>query len=235
MATLEPAPVTRRELMKAQRREQLLDAGARLIADRGFFGVRLDDLGAAVGISGPAVYRHFANKEALLVELLVGVSERLLAGGRAVVAAASSPAEALEGLVDFHLDFAFDDPELIRIQDRDLDNVPAADRRTLRRTQRQYVEVWVQVLREVHPGLAEETARVQAHAAFGLINSTPHSATPAIATRARPVLRQMALAALSESPQAASRIQPARKRKQPGQEPAGGDGTVSGLVDDQRR
>ncbi|MFC4125866.1 SACE_7040 family transcriptional regulator [Nocardia rhizosphaerae] len=197
MATIDPAPVTRREALKAQRREQLLDAGARLIADRGFLGVRLDDLGAAVGISGPAVYRHFANKEALLVELLVGISERLLAGGQAVVAAAETPERALEGLVDFHLDFAFGNPELIRIQDRDLDNVPAAERRVLRRTQRRYVEVWVGVLRDLDPELAEDTARIQAHAAFGLINSTPHSAPSTSAAKARPVLRAMALAALS--------------------------------------
>ncbi|MFD3505882.1 TetR/AcrR family transcriptional regulator [Nocardia sp. NPDC058666] len=197
MATTEPVQVTRRDQLKAQRREQLLAAGARLIADRGFFGVRLDDLGAAVGISGPAVYRHFANKEALLVELLVGVSERLLAGGRAVVDASTTPAAALTALVDFHLDFAFGNPELIRIQDRDLDNVPTPDRRTLRRTQRHYVEIWVGVLRDLTPTLPEETARIRAHAAFGLINSTPHSASAASASRARPVLRQMALAALS--------------------------------------
>jgi AcrR family transcriptional regulator len=53
---------TRREQLKAERRSQLMDAGARLIAERGFLGVRLDDLGAAVGISGPAVYRLFPNK-----------------------------------------------------------------------------------------------------------------------------------------------------------------------------
>ncbi|MFC6014259.1 TetR/AcrR family transcriptional regulator [Nocardia lasii] len=196
MSTTEPVQATRRELLKAQRREQLLAAGARLIADRGFLGVRLDDLGAAVGISGPAVYRHFANKEALLVELLVGCSERLLAGGRAVVAAAPTPTAALPALVDFHLDFAFGNPELIRIQDRDLDNVPTPDRRTLRRTQRHYVEIWVGILRDLTPALPEETARIQAHAAFGLINSTPHSASAASASRARPVLRHMALAAL---------------------------------------
>ncbi|MFC9965027.1 TetR/AcrR family transcriptional regulator [Nocardia ignorata] len=192
----EPVQATRREQLKAQRREQLLTAGARLIADRGFLGVRLDDLGAAVGISGPAVYRHFANKEALLVELLVGISEHLLAGGRAVVAESSTAAEALAGLVDFHLDFAFGNPELIRIQDRDLDKVPTPERRVLRRTQRQYVEVWVEVLRELTPALPEDTARIQAHAAFGLINSTPHSASAASAAKARPVLREMALAAL---------------------------------------
>ncbi|WP_062984042.1 SACE_7040 family transcriptional regulator [Nocardia anaemiae] len=196
MISTDPVTLTRREQLKLQRRAQLLDAGARLIADRGFLGMRLEDLGAAVGISGPAVYRHFPNKDALLVELLVGVSQRLLDGGKAVVARTGSAREALDGLVDFHLDFALGEPELIRIQDRDLENVPAGPRRELRRTQRQYVEIWVAVLRELHPELPEETARVQAHAGFGLMNSTPHSATNATATRARPVLRQMALSAL---------------------------------------
>ncbi|AYF73666.1 TetR/AcrR family transcriptional regulator [Nocardia yunnanensis] len=196
MNSAETVAPTRREQLKAQRRQQLLEAGARLIADRGFLGMRLDDLGAAAGISGPAVYRHFPNKEALLVELLVGISQRLLDGGRAVAKAATTPAAALEGLVDFHLDFALGEPELIRIQDRDLENLPDSARRQVRRTQRQYVEVWVEVLRALHPNLPEQTARVQAHATFGLINSTPHSA-PTSPTRARPILRRMALTALT--------------------------------------
>ncbi|WP_405134613.1 TetR/AcrR family transcriptional regulator [Nocardia sp. NBC_01388] len=196
MTSSDTVAPTRREQLKAQRRQQLLDAGARLIADRGFLGMRLDDLGAAAGISGPAVYRHFPNKEALLVELLVGISQRLLDGGRAVAAQAPTPAEALDALIDFHLDFALGEPELIRIQDRDLENLPDSARRQVRRTQRQYVEVWVAVLRDRYPDLPESTARVQAHATFGLINSTPHSAPAATATRARPVLRRMALAAL---------------------------------------
>lgn len=194
---------TPRELQKAHRRTQLLAAGARLIAERGYLGMRLDDLGAAVGISGPAVYRHFPNKEALLVELLVGVSRRLLEGGRAVVENTETSVgawEALTGLVDFHLDFALGEPELISIHDRDLDSVPADARREIRRTQRRYVEIWVRTLRELRPDLAEDAARVQAHAAFGLLNSTPHSARPAT-SRTRPVLRGMALAALGAAAQ----------------------------------
>ncbi|MET8800314.1 TetR/AcrR family transcriptional regulator [Nocardia sp. NPDC004568] len=196
MTSADSATPTRRELLKQQRRGQLLVAGARLIAERGYLGMRLDDLGAAVGISGPAVYRHFPNKEALLVELLVGISRRLLDGGSAVAAAAEGPRQALAGLVEFHLDFALGEPELIRIQDRDLDNVPLPARREIRRTQRRYVEVWVGVLCEMTPGLTEEAARIQAHAVFGLLNSTPHSAAPA-RDRSRAVLRSMALAALT--------------------------------------
>ncbi|MFI6315406.1 TetR/AcrR family transcriptional regulator [Nocardia fusca] len=197
MTSADSATPTRRELLKQQRRGQLLAAGARLIAERGYLGMRLDDLGAAVGISGPAVYRHFPNKEALLVELLVGISRRLLDGGSAVAADAEGPWQALAGLVEFHLDFALGEPELIRIQDRDLDNVPPPARREIRRTQRRYVEVWVGVLCEMTPGLTEETARVQAHAVFGLLNSTPHSAAPA-RDFSRAVLRSMALAALTD-------------------------------------
>ncbi|TSE02174.1 TetR/AcrR family transcriptional regulator [Skermania sp. ID1734] len=195
--SIETETPTRREQMKANRRNQLVQAGARLIAERGFLGVRLEDLGAAAGISGPAVYRHFSNKEALLVELLVRISQRLLDGGTAVVEQSTDPAEALAGLIEFHLDFALGEPDLIRIQDRDLENLPTAAKRQVRKAQRQYVEIWVGVLRQLDPALGETQARVQAHATFGLINSTPHSASTLPPAVARPVLRQMAAAALS--------------------------------------
>lgn len=187
---------TRREQMKAERRRRLLHAGAKLIAERGFHGVRLEDLGAAAGISGPAVYRHFPNKEALLVELLTGISERLRDGAVAV-AARSTPAQALEQLIDMHLDFALDEPDLIRIQDRDLENVPPTARRLIRRAQREYVEVWVAVLRRTAPRLPELDARIAAHAVFGLINSTPHSGSRTPAALTRKVLRRLATTALA--------------------------------------
>ena len=64
------------------RREQILKEAARLFAERGFHGVGVDEIGAAVGISGPGLYRHFAGKDAMLAELLVGISGQLLTGGR---------------------------------------------------------------------------------------------------------------------------------------------------------
>lgn len=169
------------------------------MAERGFLAVRLEDIGAAAGVSGPAIYRHFAGKEALLVELLVGISTRLLEGGREVVAGADTAETALAGLIDFHLDFALSEPDLIRIQDRDLANLPAPAQRQVRRAQRRYVETWVGVLREVSPELSEDRARVMAHAAFGLLNSTPHSVRPAGYDESREVLRTMTFAALNTS------------------------------------
>jgi hypothetical protein len=64
------------------------------------------------------------------------------------------------------------------------------------------VEVWVGVMRELEPGLAEADARLMAHAVFGLLNSTPHSLKPADAraagaARSRAVMRAMTIAALT--------------------------------------
>jgi AcrR family transcriptional regulator len=187
---------TRRGALKSNRRAQLIGAAEHLIAERGFLSVRLEDIGAAAGVSGPAIYRHFPNKEALLVELLVGISARLLEGGRAVVAGSSDPRHALDGLIEFHLDFALGEPDLIRIHDRDLAHLPVPAKRQVRKAQRQYVEIWVDVLRQLDRGLAEDDARLMAHAAFGLLNSTPHSAKPADPARSREILRAMVKAAL---------------------------------------
>ncbi|GAA1839350.1 helix-turn-helix domain-containing protein [Pseudonocardia ailaonensis] len=177
------------------RREQILATAAALFAKHGFHGVSIAELGAAVGISGPALYRHFPGKEALLAELLVDISERLEAGGRERAAgSAGSPREVLEALVDFHVAFALREPELIVVQDRDLDNLPDADRRRVRRLQRTYVEIWVDTLQRLHPGLDAERARTAAHATFGLLNSTPHSGSRAAPEEVAALLRAMALA-----------------------------------------
>lgn len=195
-------PTTPRSRRKSDRRSQLLNAAERLIAERGFLAVRLEDIGAAAGVSGPAIYRHFPNKEALLVELLAGISAQLLAGAQTVVADAVDRDEALASLIEFHLDFALGESDLIRIQDRDMGNLPAAAQRQVRRAQRRYVEIWVGVLRDLDTELDENDARLMAHAAFGLLNSTPHSMKPRPAKsadrgRSRDVLRAMTIAALT--------------------------------------
>ena len=211
-----------REKQKSDRRAQLLTAAAALMAERGYLAVRLEDIGAAAGISGPAIYRHFPGKEALLVELLVGISTRLLDGARDVVATEATVStgaaeatvstgaaeatvstgaqSALDGLIEFHLDFALTEPDLIRIQDRDLASLPVVAQRQVRRAQRSYVETWVGVLTRLHADLAEDDARVMAHAVFGLLNSTAHSIKSAGARsteRSRDVLRAMTRAALA--------------------------------------
>jgi AcrR family transcriptional regulator len=182
------------------RRDLILREAAKMFAARGFHGVGIDDIGAAAGISGPAVYRHFASKEALLAEMLTSISQRLLVGGAARVSTATSPLDALDELIDFQVAFALDEPELIVVHDRDLASLPARQRHNVRRLQREYVEVWVDVVRSVRPQAPEAEARAAVHAVFGLINSTPHSAVVASRGSVAAILRRMAVAALLSIP-----------------------------------
>jgi AcrR family transcriptional regulator len=193
-------PETDRDRAKADRHAALLAQAARLFAERGFAGVSLEDLGAAVGVSGPAVYRHFANKQALLGALLVGVSESLRDGGAAVLQRHPDAERALEALVAFHVEFALRDAEVIRVQERDLARLADEDLRRVRSLQRGYVDLWVSVLERVRPGDDHDDLRVRAHACFGLINSTPFSVRAVRRTpdddAVRRILVDMAQAAL---------------------------------------
>jgi AcrR family transcriptional regulator len=157
------------------RRTQILDTAAELFATRGFHGVSVADLGAACGISGPALYKHFPSKQAMLAEMLVSISEELLRVGRERVTAADGPSAAVAALVDWHVDFALRHRPLIVVQDRDWESLPADARERVRTLQREYVALWADQLRLADAGLDLPTARAMAHAAFGLINSTPHS------------------------------------------------------------
>lgn len=178
------------------RREQILDTAAELFAARGFHGVSVGELGRACGITGPALYKHFASKDAVLAEMLVSISERLLAEGRERVARAHDADEALAGLVSWHIDFALRHRALIVVQDRDWQSLPPEARERVRALQREYVDVWAAQLRRLHRGLHTDRARAMAHAAFGLINSTPHSGLIADGAM-REVLQRMAMGALA--------------------------------------
>ena len=176
------------------RRQQILDTAAELFAARGFHGVSVAELGAACGISGPALYKHFSGKDAILAAMLVGISEELLRVGRERSVSADGHEAALRALVDWHVDFAVRHRALIVVQDRDWASLPVDARERVRGLQREYVDLWAEQLCGVSE-LTLDRARAMAHAAFGLINSTPHSGLLPDDELGR-LLREMALGAL---------------------------------------
>jgi AcrR family transcriptional regulator len=189
------------------RKADILDAAVRLFAVRGYHGVGIDDIGAAVGISGPAVYHHFASKDAVLVDALLGCSMLLRETGHQLAwgadggdgtggAGGEEPAETLGAMVDWHVRYCLDNQAMIIVQSHELDNLPDEARREIRRLQREYVEEFVHVLRVARPDLPEAEARVRAHGAFGLIQSTPYLPPELDSAEQARVLRAAAMRAL---------------------------------------
>ena len=179
------------------RRQQILSTAADLFAARGFHGVSMGDIGAAVGVSGPALYKHFAGKEDILGQCLLHASDQLLAGARELLsdggarsavgqpgvagadvagAEAALAEAALEALIARHADFALDNPALIVVQEREWAALGAEAQAQVRKRQLAYVDVWCDALAPLRPDLSAPQARAAVQAAFGLLNSTPHSA-----------------------------------------------------------
>lgn len=196
---MEPVTATWRATQKANRRASLMTSAASLFAERGYAAVSTVDLGEAVGMSGPALYKYFPSKEALLAELLVDVSTRLLDGCREILASAPAddPAATLRELVAFHAEFATTDPDIIRVQDRELTQLPLEASQRVRGLQRTYVQDWDAVLARVRPDLDADERQTRLLGAFGLLNSTPHSGGVA-GVRASGILAGMALRALAD-------------------------------------
>src|SRR3954453_8059156 len=126
--------------MPTSRRQQILDTAAGLFAARAFHGVSVAELGAACGISGPALYKHFASKDAMLAEMLVEISEELLRVGRDRSAAAPDAEAAVRALGYWHVDFPLRHKPLIVVQDRDWASLPDHARERVRALQRGYID-----------------------------------------------------------------------------------------------
>jgi AcrR family transcriptional regulator len=189
-------PVAGASQRRRTRRDEILEIAVDLFATRGYHGVSMDDIGTAAGVTGPALYHHFAGKEAMLAAAITPVSEELLAEGRKRTAEASEPGAALEALVGFHVAFAIDNPAVITLQLHELARLPEDSRRTIRRLQRLYVEEWVTAITRARPAMAAAEARIAAHAAFGLMNSTPFLDSELDRDRVSELLRRMTLVAL---------------------------------------
>ncbi len=153
------------------RRDKILQAAAELIARRGYHAVSLADIGAAAGIVGSGIYRHFTSKSAILVALLDQVMERLLDHTASVVASGMPDSDVLAALVAEQVAFAVNDRYLVRLYQREVHTLPEADRRRLRRQQRHYIEEWVHLVATLRPELADAQARAIVHAAIGAIQS----------------------------------------------------------------
>lgn len=199
---------TQRQLEKEKRREQLLAAAGRLFADRGFAAVSLDEIGAEVGVTGQAIYRHFNSKQDMLGVLIGQASRYLLDCGLEIEEQYASSYQRLQHLVALQTEFALNSSDIIRVQDRDLASVEDHMQRDIRRTQRKFIDIWIRALQQIHPEETIDQLTVRAHAVFGLINSTGHSfrglakrkQTGSFQDYLRRMLPEMAMQALYAAP-----------------------------------
>jgi len=178
------------------RREAMLDAAAKLFSTRGYVDTGIDDIGEAVGVTGPAVYRHFESKEALLVAVLDRAVEHSTAIVPRVRAEAASPDDALTRLVDHTVAACIANRELTAIYWQESRNLPAEPRQRFERVQRKLIDEYATIVRAVRPALSPSAARMAVYAASALMRSVANRESSLSEPDLQRLLASMAYAAL---------------------------------------
>jgi AcrR family transcriptional regulator len=102
-----------------ERREQLLDVGRRLFAERGFEGTSIEEIAAQAGVSKPVVYEHFGGKEGLYAVVVDREVERLLTMATTLLLEGDNTREKFETAMVSLLRYIDDNADGFRILVRD--------------------------------------------------------------------------------------------------------------------
>ncbi|PBC54998.1 TetR/AcrR family transcriptional regulator [Rhodococcus sp. ACPA1] len=153
----------------AQRRDEIMRTAARLFQQWGYGGVGIDDIGSEIGISGPAIYRHFPGKEALLAEIGLQFLDSMVAVSEAAIADTNSDTPTLSRLVTAAVDLTLDRPAELAVCLRSLwylneDRLAEVDKRW-----QALIHAWTPVIAEVRPDLDASESSIYVRASCGLI------------------------------------------------------------------
>src|ERR1700710_1797830 len=103
----------------AQRRQQLLDVGRELFAQRGYEATSIEEIAARADVSKPVVYEHFGGKEGLYAVVVDREMQRLLDRFASTLSIGGQPRELLERAALVLLDYIEDETDGFRVLVRD--------------------------------------------------------------------------------------------------------------------
>jgi AcrR family transcriptional regulator len=155
----------------ANRRELILDAAVKLFHERGYPATSVDDIGKAVDVSGPAIYRHFSSKEEILLEAIQLAADEVHSVNRSARSTDDDPRKLLEAYIRAYVDMALERSALISVWSREARHLSSQRRSPMSQRLRSWSVEWVTALREDRPELSEREAGVLVAGAIGLITS----------------------------------------------------------------
>jgi AcrR family transcriptional regulator len=153
------------------RDRQILDAAAALFYEKGFHGVGVDEIGERVGISGPALYRHFSGKDEILATLLNETLDELIAAAAPVH---DDARQDLERLIRHHVEFSIENRHLINVYQREVRSLVEPWRRQYNRRMQQYASRWQEAIARTFPDASAAHVAAGTQAAIGLIHSVTY-------------------------------------------------------------
>ncbi|MFC7755444.1 TetR/AcrR family transcriptional regulator [Tsukamurella soli] len=159
-------------LRPAERRRQLIAIAAALFTERGYEHVSVADIARGAGVTGPSVYRHFADKQAILAAAMAAAVDEMEAVTDAVLARPDARyADLLAGVVAMSVS----DPVPIVLWRWNRRHLSAQQARAMIERSEAVLGRWVGLLAQERPALSVDDARVLAWATLAVAGSVPIS------------------------------------------------------------
>lgn len=181
---------------RTPRQRELIAVASRLFAQRGYHAVGINDISGELGLTGPAFYRHYPSKEALLIAVLDDAISSHLEEVGDLVSKIADPRDTLKAIVQNHIEFVFDHTEDIMTWRTEFRSLPETDRHRLRYLQRLYTEEWVRTMRQLRPELGVDQVRAMCHGAIAMLQSPTEFHNRLPREQMEPLLFQMAMQSL---------------------------------------
>lgn len=108
--------------------ESIRAAALSLFAERGYRATTMADIGAALGIRGPSLYRHVQSKQVLLSEIMLATMHTLIADQEAALAAGGDVVVQVRRMVEAHVRFHAGHREQAFVGNRELDHLDPGPR-----------------------------------------------------------------------------------------------------------
>lgn len=148
------------------RRAQISAIAAELFSERGYHGVGLGEIASAAGITGPAIYRHFPNKQGILAHAAREFAAALTECARRADAEPGSDRDKLDAVVRAVAELVVHRRRSIRLYQWEARHLDDEDRRHVARCLGDLISVLAHRLAAVRPELPAATARLLASASL---------------------------------------------------------------------
>ena len=157
-----------------RKKKEIMKAAAFLFREKGYTSTKMEDIGDAVGLLPPSLYRYFKSKEDLLRSVMVPSAEVGTEMIEEIAESAKSPTEKLREAFHVHLRL-FDDyyPDMFVFAARNSDVLNASLSRHLQAIRIRYTEAWTTIIRsyiEDNPALSDLDPQIVCYAALGMCN-----------------------------------------------------------------
>ncbi len=196
------------------RRNQILQAAIRLFREHGFHGTSMDQIGALAGVSGPALYHHFRNKQQILAAVFFSAGDEVFERIQRSAREAQDPQSRLAAIITNYVD-AIAVRQDVPVIYEEARNLAPADAERSRRRRRLFQEYLAHAIGSVRPDLFPAETQQLAIAVIWMIHSLGFAEPALEGDQLREFMVNLALSTVDSAPGNLSRGSRAESGNQP--------------------